>query len=240
MQAINHVATALILKKKVPNAPLFGLILGTEAVEYLWVGLNLAGVEHTVIDNGMQSVADIHLAHMPFSHSFATSVAMAAMVGLVILWRRGGTGASVALAMALAVLSHVALDLLVHAQDIAIAPWIGGGKYGSGLYANVPFMALLLETFYGVTCWWIYRGSWKLLAVIVGLGIAAVPTYSTMINIGESMLAGQSALFALIILAQMLVTSVLVWRFAGESRTAGARKTSAEDMSRRLDTARKA
>ena len=65
MQAINHAATALILKRKFPSAPLFGLILATEAVEYLWVGLNVIGIEKTIIDEDMHSVADVHLVHMP-------------------------------------------------------------------------------------------------------------------------------------------------------------------------------
>lgn len=232
MQAINHVATSLILKKKVPSAPLFGLILGTEAIEYLWVGLNLIGVERTVIDKGMESVADIHLAHMPFSHSIATSVGIAALVGLVMLWRNGKAGIAAALAIAAAVLSHIVLDLAVHGHDIALAPWIGGAKFGSGLYANVPLTALILETLWGVACWWIYRGSWTLLAVILGFGAAAVPTYSTMINIGESALAGHGVVFALVILAQMLVTSFLFWRFVGETRAEGPSRSASGAMSK--------
>lgn len=217
MQAINHAATALILKRKFRSAPLFGLILATETVEYLWVGLNVIGIEQTVIDEGMQSVADVHLEHMPFSHSIITSALIAALVGLIVLWRGGKAMSAVALAISLGVFSHVVLDLAVHAPDIAFAPFVGG-KYGTGLYSNVPLPALALETLWGIFCWWIYRGSWKLLGLIIGLGVASVPLYSAAINVGESILGGHSTVFALVILVQMIATSALVWVFAREEQ----------------------
>lgn len=217
MQAINHAATALILKRKFPSAPLFGLILTTEAVEYLWVGLNVLGIEQTSIDENMRSVADVHLVHMPFSHSIVTSALIAVLVGVAVLWRGGRAASAVSLAVSLGIFSHVVLDLLVHAPDIAIAPFVDG-KYGTGLYANSPLPALVLESLWGVFCWWIYRGSWKLLGLIVALGLASVPLYSTAINIGEAMLGGQSTVFAFVILVQMIATSSLVWLFARESQ----------------------
>ncbi|MCP4182252.1 MAG: hypothetical protein GY761_02910 [Hyphomicrobiales bacterium] len=222
MQAINHVATALILKRKFPSAPLFGLALATEAVEYLWVGLNIIGVEQTEIAEPMRSVADVHLAHMPFSHSIVTSALFSVLVGLVVLWRGGKIFSAVALALSLAICSHIVLDLLVHAPDIALAPFVNGEKYGTGLYSNMPLSALAIETFWGILCWHIYRGSWPLLALIVTLGVLSVPIYSITINVGESALGGQPTIFALVILAQMLATTGLVLLFAKE-KTGSAR-----------------
>jgi hypothetical protein len=214
MQAINHVATALLLKKKIPAAPLFGLILAVEAVEYLWVALNLIGVEQTIIDTDMASVADVHLVHMPFSHSIVGSLIFAILVGGVILWRGGRARYAVAGAMALGTLSHILLDLVVHAPDIALAPLIDEAKFGTGLYATVPLVALGVETLWGIYCWWIYRGSLKLLGFIIFMGATSIPFYSNSINTGEAALGGQSTTFAVFILAQMVVTSVLVWWLA--------------------------
>jgi len=219
MQAINHAAAALILKRKFPSTPLLGLILATEAVEYLWVGLNLIGIEQTIIADPMRSVADVHLAHMPFSHSLVTSVIIAALVGLFVLWRGGKAWSAIAIAISLAVFSHIVLDLLVHARDIAIAPFFGTEKYGTGLYSNMPLVALGLETLFGVFCWWIYRGNWSLLCLIVVLALTSIPLYSVAINVGEAALSGQSTVFALVILVQMLATSGLVWLFAREKPT---------------------
>lgn len=220
MQAINHIATALILKKKVPSAPLVGLIIATEAVELLWVVLNLVGIERTIIDRDMQSVADIHLIHMPFSHSIFTSVIFAAMAGLFILWRKGRAASAVALAVALAVVSHILLDLLVHAPDIAIAPFFEGRKYGTGLYANLPFLALVIETLWGLLCWRIYRGNKKLLGLIVLSAVLAVPNYTMAINSGAGDMTGTT--FSIIILTQIVVTSLLVWVFARRPHAAVA------------------
>jgi membrane-bound metal-dependent hydrolase YbcI (DUF457 family) len=217
MQAINHAAAALILKRKFPSTPLLGLILATEAVEYLWVVLNLIGIEQTIIADPMRSVADVHLAHMPFSHSVGTSVIIAGLVGLFVLWRGGKARSAIAVALSLAVFSHIVLDLLVHARDIAIVPFLGAEKYGTGLYSNLPVMALGLETLFGVFCWWVYRGSWQLLALIIALALTSIPLYSTAINVGEVALSGQSNVFAMVILMQMLVTSGLLWFFARET-----------------------
>jgi len=223
MQAINHAATALILKRKFPSAPLLGLILATEAVEYLWVGFNVIGIEQTIIASPMRSVADVHLVHMPFSHSLITSVLIALCVGLFFLWRGGKVGSAIAMAMSVAVFSHIVLDLLVHAPDIAIAPYFDGGKFGTGLYSNLPLSALGFETLWGVFCWWVYRGSWPLLGLILIMAITAIPLYSIAINVGENILAGQSTIFALVIFLQMLATSGLVWLFAREK--ANVRRT---------------
>jgi membrane-bound metal-dependent hydrolase YbcI (DUF457 family) len=214
MQAINHAATALVLKRRFPTAPLLGLILATEAVEYLWVALTVIGVERTVISAPMQSVADVHLVFMPFSHSLATSLFAAAAVAAIVLWRGGRRAIPAALGLATAVASHVALDLLVHAPDVAIAPFTDGDEYGTGLYATFPLAALAIETLWAIVCWWIYRGRWPLLCLIIALELAAVPVYSATLNLGESVLAGRPSLFSVVILIQILATSVLVWAFA--------------------------
>lgn len=214
MQAVNHVATALILKRKFPSASLLGMIAATEAVEYLWVGLNVIGIEKTVVDDPMRSVADVHLVHMPFSHSLASSAILALAVGLVVLWRGGRAASGIAIAFSLATASHIFLDLLVHAPDIVVSPFFDGKGYGTGLYANVPLLALALETLWGVVCWWVYRGSWVLLVVLVTLEVTAIPFYSAAVNLGETALGGQNTLFASVILVQMLATSVLIWAFA--------------------------
>lgn len=226
MQAINHAATALILRKKFPSAPFFGLIIATEAVEYLWVGLNVIGIERTVIDEDMRSVADVHLVHMPFSHSIVTSLILALAIGTAVLWRGGKAASAIAFAIALAVSSHVILDLIVHAPDIALSPFLDGAKYGTGLYANLPLPALALETLWGILCWWIYRGSLKLLGLIAAMGVSAIPLYSVAVNIGEAALGGQSTVFALVILVQMLTTSGLVWAFARKDSERMANGTS--------------
>jgi len=209
MQAINHVATALLLKKAFPKASFPALIIGTEAVEILWVGLNIAGIEHTIIDDPMRSVADIHLIHMPYSHSILANLVIVLAIALPVLFFKGRA----ALPLALAIASHIILDLAVHAPDIAIAPFMDAPKIGTGLYANSPMLALGVESIWGIFCWWIYRGNWKSLAVILLFGLLAIPSYSPVINTSETALSGQSDVFAWAVFLQIFAASVLIWFF---------------------------
>ena len=214
MQAISHIATALIVKRRFPAAPLFGLILATEAVEFLWIGLNLVGLERTLMADDLRSVADIHLIHMPFSHSVLTSAAFAVLAGLFVLWWGGKHAHQIAVAISICVGSHIVLDLIVHAPDIPLMPYFDQLKFGTGLYSGLPMVAFAVELLWCVLCWRIYRGSIGLFLLILIIGLSSIPFYSVTINSGEEMLAGQSDLFAIIILAQIIATSVLVWIFA--------------------------
>jgi hypothetical protein len=88
MFAVDHAATALLLKRRYPTVPIAPLLLAVQAMELAWVALNLLGIEHTTTDPVVRSVADLHLADMPYSHSVATGLgaALAAWVLLVGRW----------------------------------------------------------------------------------------------------------------------------------------------------------
>lgn len=69
MFAINHAATGLIIKKIYPDVPMTVILVSVQFIEILWVALNFLGVERTTTENRVESVSDLHLEHMPFSHS---------------------------------------------------------------------------------------------------------------------------------------------------------------------------
>jgi hypothetical protein len=50
MFAINHAATALLLKRRFPDVSLLTLLLSVQAMEFAWVVLNYVGVERTGTD----------------------------------------------------------------------------------------------------------------------------------------------------------------------------------------------
>ena len=164
MNAINHAATALLINKKWPGVPIIPVLLSVQLVEFLWVAFNLLGIEMTTTEPQVTALNDIHLAYMPYSHSIAATAILAFTVWMFVakLLNRPTWG----LALAVAVSSHIILDLATHLHDIALAPGIESPKFGSGLY-GVPLLALVVETIYGIWCWWIFRGSKTLLAVIV-------------------------------------------------------------------------
>jgi hypothetical protein len=208
MFAINHAATALPLKRAFPRTPLPLLLVSVQLVELLWVALNLLGIERVSTETEVRAVSDIHLEHMPWSHSVLAGVAIALLGGGVI-WR-ATRNRRMGIAVGLGILSHLVLDLLTHAPDIALAPWGGGEKLGMGLYASVPLLAFVLETGWGVLCWRIYRGSRPLLAAIVLFNLLNATMYTSALVGLEGLLAGRPSVIAATIGAQIVVTLFVV------------------------------
>jgi hypothetical protein len=219
MNAINHAATALIINRKWPGVPIIPVLLSVQLVEFLWVVFNLLGVEVTTTEPQVRALNDIHLAYMPYSHSFAATVLLAFSVWVVVskLLKKPTWG----LALAVAVSSHIVLDLATHVHDIALAPGIESPKFGSGLY-GVPLLALVVETIYGVWCWWVFRGSKALLAVIVVFNLGALSFYSPSIPGPEHLLAGHPKIFAAIIGVHIILGLVAVGFFARSQRRSSA------------------
>jgi hypothetical protein len=163
--AINHAATALLIKRRFPEEPIAPLLISVQLMELLWVALNLFGIERTTTEASVHSVSDIHLAYMPYSHSVVMSLAFA-----VVAWFFFGVflhRSRLGLAVAIGIVSHLILDLVTHGRDIAIAPGFDNVKLGLGLYSAFPLLAFVLELFYGVFCWRAYQGGTALLMIIV-------------------------------------------------------------------------
>lgn len=211
MNAINHAATALLVNRKWPGVPLLPVLLSVQLIEVLWVVFNLLGIEVTTTEPEVRALNDIHLAYMPYSHSIATSVVLACVVWLVVakLLKKPVWG----IALAVAVASHIVLDLATHVHDIALAPGLDAPKLGSNLY-GVPLLALAVETVYGVWCWWVFRGSKALLAVIVLFNLGALSFYAPGIAGPEQLLAGHPKVFAAVIGMHIIAGWVAVGFFA--------------------------
>jgi hypothetical protein len=210
MFAINHAATALVIRKHYPQVPLLWLLLAVQWVELMWVAFNYLGWERTTTDAVVRSVENIHLIHMPYSHSIASSVLLAVMVWLLVarLLRRP----LLATAVAIGVLSHIFLDLITHTRDIALAPWAGTTKLGLGLY-DIPLLGFAVETLYGLFCWWYSGGGRLLLLVILGFNLANISFFSAAISGPEIWLAGRPTLLVTAIAVQIAITLYLVGRF---------------------------
>lgn len=208
MFAINHAATALLIKRRYPDVRLVPILISVQAMELLWVALNYIGVERTVTEPVVRYVGDIHLAHMPFSHSVATMAGVAVAAWLIAAI---AGHARLGAAIGLGVVSHLVLDLATHNGDIALAPFVSGPELGTYLYARLPAIAFLVELGYGLLCWRVYRGGRALLAVIVGFNLANLSLFFVAVPGPEQWLAGRPALLTTVILAQILVTLFAVW-----------------------------
>src|SRR5262245_930408 len=216
MFAVDHVATALVIQRQYPSAPMTPLLLSVQAMELAWVGLNYLGVEQTTTAPVVRSVADIHLTYMPFSHSVATAAGAAVLVWLTLEW---GFGRPIlGRAVGIGIISHLILDLVTHAPDIAL--WPGSAAHlGLGLYNGAPAGAFMLEVLYGVLCWWIYEGSRALLAVITVGNLANVSFFFASLPGPEQLLAGRPLLVVSVVFAQIVVMLLLIGLLA--SRPAG-------------------
>jgi len=215
MFAVDHAATALLIKRRYPSVSMVPLLVSVQAMELAWVGLNYLGVERTTTEPAVRSVADIHLSYMPFSHSVATAVAAALCAWLIV--EKGLGRAALGRAIAIGIVSHLVLDLVTHAPDIAVWPGSPLPALGLGLYNRAPMWGFALEMVYGVFCWWMYRRSGSLLAVIVLGNLANVSLFSAAIPGPEQFLAGHPLAVVTLVLAQIVTTLALIGWLANSS-----------------------
>jgi len=209
MFAVNHAATAMVLKKKYQKASLFWLLISVQFIELIWVALNYIGVEYTITEPVVHSVTDIHLAHMPWSHSVGMTLVFA-IIGWII-FRYLLKKPELALPVALGVLSHIVLDLLTHVSDIAILPYISW-KTGLGVYA-IPWLGLFIETAYGIWCWWYARANRIILAIILIFNLSNISFFTPSISGPETWLAGHPIVIVSVIFVQIVVTLFLIGRY---------------------------
>jgi hypothetical protein len=214
MNAINHAATALAIHRRWPGVPIVPVLISVQIVEILWVVLNLIGIERTELGPVVASMHDVHLAYMPYSHSLASTALVATAVWLFFSKLLGKPAWG--LALGVGVFSHTVLDLLVHTQDMAIAPGITHPMLGTGLY-DIPPLALIVETVYGLLCWRYFRGSRALLAVILAFNLGAISFYSADIPGPEAFMAGHPDWFAGFIGVHIVMGLLAIWFFARSS-----------------------
>lgn len=211
MFAINHAATGLIIKKIYPDVPMPMILVSVQLIEILWIVLNYLGVEKTTTENRVQSVSDVHLEYMPFSHSVASTAVLAASAW--ILFAFGFKAVDVGIAVALGICSHLVLDLISHARDIVIVPFLGNRKFGLGLYEK-PAVAFVFETIYGIFCWWVYGGSTALFWIIAAFNLANASFFVKTIPGPKRFMAHRPFWITTIIALQIIVTTILVGLFS--------------------------
>ena len=208
MFAVDHAATALFVKRRYPSVPIAPILISVQAMELAWVGLNYLGIERTTTAETVRSVADIHLAYMPYSHSVGTAVGAALLAWLII--EKGFGRAFLGRAVGLGIVSHLILDLATHGHDIVLWPGLATPKLGLGLYAAAPMVAFFVELIYGAFCWYVYRGGPGLFALITIGNLANLTIFSPDIPGPEQYLAGRPLLLVTFIFVQIVVSLVLV------------------------------
>jgi hypothetical protein len=201
MYAISHAATALVLKRRYPDAGLWPLLICVQLVELIWVVLTYLGIEH------IRVVGDtVHLDFLPYSHSVLTGLILGLLVlGVLRPERRRDIG----IALALGVLSHILLDIIHHEPDIHLWPLASSPSIGFGL-VKFPLADFLVETAYCIACWRYFRGSLGLLGGIVLFNLLDLPTMFPRAGTGATIAAHPGILTSLILI-EIVLTWIAVW-----------------------------
>ena len=199
--AITHASAALALKRKFPRVGLWPLLISVQLVELLWILFTYLGIERPRI-----TPDSIHLDFLPYSHSIGTSVILAAIAwGFGKAVRRTNVGA----AIALAILSHVLLDLIHHEPNIALLPMQWGPRFGLNLQ-GYPILDFFVELAFCVACWAFFRGTRGLLIGIVIFNLLNIPLMFPRPN-AFAPLVEHPNLLPTLILIQIVATWVVVW-----------------------------
>ncbi len=204
MYAITYAATALAIRRHVPEAPLWPLLVGVQAVELVWIALSLLGVEHASAHDGR-----ISLDFLPYSHSVTSGLGASALAYIVTVIATSDR--RVALVLAAPVFSHIVLDILHHERDIGLFPAAFGPRLGTGLL-DIPWLDLAVEVSYCVGCAWLAGGSPALYTGMVVLNVTNLPTMLQLPAV-VAPVAQRPLLLPILILAQVIITWIFVAKY---------------------------
>lgn len=204
---VGHYASALAARAIEPRAPLWAYVLACQALDVVWGGLVLAGVEKVAVDHDLPGNALV-LSHMPYTHGLPAAVFWSVVFGAgLMLWLK--LPQRVGVVLGLTVFSHWLLDFLVHRPDLPLL-W-DQPKVGLGLWNYpVPEQALEMGLLAMAAAAWGWRRGvegrdWKAAPLFLGflLFLQIVPLISPVSEAGLGV--GGSAL------AAYMVTCVFAW-----------------------------
>ncbi len=145
---VGHYAVSLALKKVKKKASLGMLFLAVQFVDILFFPFVLLGIERVNIVKNFTPSTYFELEFMPYTHSLAASFLWAG-VAYIAFRLLSPRIRSVALVMALAVLSHWFLDLIVHTPDLPLwsdtSPKMGFGLWHNAIATYIVEAVLLLS-----------------------------------------------------------------------------------------------
>ncbi len=178
MTAAGHLSSAFLIKSKFKEVPFWVLLLASEAVELVWVILNLnlialpEPVEVMKINSPFLYIGDMILFQQIVSHSFLGAVLIALLFAFAFkLWKKSE---GIFLAVFLGVFGHWCLDLIVHDADLPIFISLSSAKLGpllnfdsthpeQGFYTTAPIFGFCFQAFFSFLAAFIYLKSFPIL-----------------------------------------------------------------------------
>ena len=150
---VGHYAASLALKRFEKRASLGVLFLAVQLVDIVFFPLVLLGIERlNIVENFTQST-HFELEYMPYTHSLVAFLIWSGLAYALFRWVLVKSH-SVALVVALAVMSHWLLDVIVHTPDLPL--WSDSSlKLGMGLWNNAV-ATYVLEAVLLLAGLWLY------------------------------------------------------------------------------------
>jgi len=156
-----HLGVGFAVKRFVPKAPLWALLVASEALDllcfaFMSLGIEQAGESTVDLASGIQYAT---MGSVPWSHGLFMSVVWSLGLGALsaLLWHDRRTW----LGVGSVVFSHWVLDFIVHLPDLPVlfagSPLLGLGLWGSGpglIVSGVLEVALLVG---GIILYWQMR-----------------------------------------------------------------------------------
>lgn len=138
---VGHIGAGLALKRAHPEVSLGVLFLAVMLLDLILWLLVLAGIEQVIVPTDFAAKHYV-LFVFPYSHSLVGTVVWS--TGAAVVARRVlRLSPRAALVVAIAVLSHFALDAVVHVRGLPVLP-DDSYKLGLGLWQKMP-LELVLE-----------------------------------------------------------------------------------------------
>ncbi|MCF6295742.1 MAG: hypothetical protein L3J25_08635 [Flavobacteriaceae bacterium] len=134
---VGHYAAAFALKGKEKDASLGMLFIATQFVDILFFPFVLLGIENLKFVKDFTAVNDFNMDYYPFTHGLLASLLWSGLFFVLYFFvfaKNKVNKKSIAIVMALAVLSHWFTDLIVHTPDLPLVS--GEPKFGFGLWNN--------------------------------------------------------------------------------------------------------
>ncbi len=131
---IGHFGAGLAAKKLDNRPSLATFFMAAQFIDLIWPIFLLFGIERVEIDPGNTAFTPLNFVYYPFTHSFLGVLFWAVLFGGVYYIIKKNQKS--ALILGGLVMSHWALDLLVHRPDLPLFPWTDL-KVGLGLWRSV-------------------------------------------------------------------------------------------------------
>lgn len=209
---VGHYAASLALKRFEKRASLGALFLAVQFVDIVFFPLALLGIERlNVVENFTQST-HFELVYMPYTHSLVAFLIWSGLAYALFRWVIVKSH-SVAVVVALAVMSHWLLDVIVHTPDMPL--WSDASlKLGFGLWNNA-IATYVLEAALLLAGLWLYIRSTTAVTKTGKYGMGIFVVLLLLINIanifGPLGSDSQLALAVSALTAYFLFAAVAFW-----------------------------